>query len=314
MSGALPIQFDPASLILLNIIMAGMMFGVSLTLKLDDFKRILKAPVAPVAGLLAQFLLLPLATCLLTWVLRIDPELALGMILVASCPGGSFSNVMTWLGKGNVAVSVSMTAVSSLAATVLTPLNFAFYGWLNPHTRAYLTQISLEPGSILLIVLLVLAVPLILGMLSGRRWPQLAQRSEKPLRMVSLLVFLGFVGIAFSNNFTLFIERFNSFFWLVVAHNLLALSLGYGMARLMKLPVADRRAVTMEVGIQNSGLGLVILFTFFPEAGGMMLITAFWGTWHLVSGLTLSQIWARQSRRAEHAQHLAAQRGAEQSL
>ncbi len=314
MSGALPIQFDPASLILLNIIMAGMMFGVSLTLKLDDFKRVLKAPVAPVAGLFAQFLLLPLATCLLTWALAIDPELALGMILVASCPGGSFSNVMTWLGKGNVAVSVSMTAVSSLAATVLTPINFAFYGWLNPHTREYLTQISLEPGSILLIVLLVLALPLVLGMTVGRRWPQLAQRSEKPLRVISLLVFLGFVGIAFGNNFDLFIERFNSFFWLVVAHNLLALSLGYGMGRLMKLPVADRRAVTMEVGIQNSGLGLVIIFTFFPEAGGMMLITAFWGTWHLVSGLTLSQIWSRQSRRAEHAQHLAAQRGAKQSL
>ena len=314
MSGALPIQFDPASLILLNVIMAAMMFGVSLTLKLDDFKRILKAPVAPLAGLFAQFLLLPLATCLATWALHVDPELALGMILVACCPGGSFSNVMTWLGKGNVAVSVSMTAVSSLAASVLTPLNFALYGWLNPYTREYLTQITLQPGSILLIVLLVLAVPLVLGMLSGKRWPALAQRSEKPLRIISLLVFLGFVGIAFSNNFELFIERFNSFFWLVVGHNLLALSLGYGMGRLMKLPVADRRAVTMEVGIQNSGLGLVILFTFFPNAGGMMLITAFWGTWHLVSGLTLSQIWARQSRRAEHAQHLAAQRGAEQSL
>ncbi|MGM8934619.1 bile acid:sodium symporter family protein [Pseudomonas neustonica] len=313
MSGPLPIQFDPASLILLNIIMAAMMFGVSLTLKLEDFKRIIKAPVAPLAGLFAQFLLLPLATCLLTWVLNIDPELALGMILVACCPGGSFSNVMTWLGKGNVAVSVSMTAVSSLVATVLTPLNFAFYGWLNPHTREYLTQISLQPGSILLIVLLVLALPLVLGMLSGKRWPALALRSEKPLRIVSLLVFLGFVGIAFSNNVDLFIERFNSFFWLVVAHNLLALSLGYAMARLMKLPVGDRRAVTMEVGIQNSGLGLVILFTFFPNAGGMMLITAFWGTWHLVSGLTLSQIWAYQSRREDHLQQLAAQRGAEQS-
>ena len=313
MSGPLPIQFDPASLILLNIIMAAMMFGVSLTLKLEDFKRIIKAPVAPLAGLFAQFLLLPLATCLLTWVLNIDPELALGMILVACCPGGSFSNVMTWLGKGNVAVSVSMTAVSSLVATVLTPLNFAFYGWLNPHTREYLTQISLQPGSILLIVLLVLALPLVLGMLSGKRWPALALRSEKPLRIVSLLVFLGFVGIAFSNNFDLFIERFNSFFWLVVAHNLLALSLGYAMARLMKLPVGDRRAVTMEVGIQNSGLGLVILFTFFPNAGGMMLITAFWGTWHLVSGLPLSQIWAYQSRREDHLQQLAAQRGAEQS-
>ena len=293
MSGALPMQFDPASLLLLNLIMACMMFGVSLSLRLEDFKRILLAPIAPVSGLVAQFLLLPLATCLFTWALAIEPELALGMILVASCPGGSFSNIMTWLGRGNVAVSVSMTAVSSLAATLMTPLNFAFYGWLNPHTRDYLTQISLEPGSILLLVLLVLALPLVLGMVTGRKLPALVARSEKPLRIASLLVFLGFVAIAFSNNFALFIERFHSFFWLVVAHNLLALGLGYGMARLLRLPVSDRRAVTMEVGIQNSGLGLVILFTFFADAGGMLLITAFWGVWHLVSGLTLSQIWAR---------------------
>ncbi|PKM29895.1 MAG: bile acid:sodium symporter [Gammaproteobacteria bacterium HGW-Gammaproteobacteria-11] len=293
MSGALPIQFDPASLIALNLIMACMMFGVSLSLRLGDFKRILLAPIAPLAGLVAQFLLLPLATCLFTWALQIDAELALGMILVAACPGGSFSNIMTWLARGNVAVSVSMTAVSSLAATVLTPLNFAFYGWLNPHTREYLTQISLEPGGILLLVLLVLALPLVLGMTTGRKLPQLVARSEKPLRLLSLLVFLGFVGIAFFNNFDLFIARFHSFFWLVVLHNFIALALGYGMGLLLKLPVSDRRAVTMEVGIQNSGLGLVILFTFFPEAGGMMLITAFWGVWHLVSGLTLSQIWAR---------------------
>ena len=297
MSGALPMEFDPASLILLNVIMACMMFGVSLSLRLEDFKRIALAPIAPLAGLFAQFLLLPLATCLFTWALRIDPELALGMILVASCPGGSFSNIMTWLARGNVAVSVSMTAVSSLAATALTPLNFAFYGWLNPHTREYLTQITLEPGGILLLVLLVLALPLVLGMVTGRKLPGLVERSEKPLRIISLLVFLGFVAIAFSNNFGLFLERFHSFFWLVVFHNLMALSLGYGMGMLLKLPVADRRAVTMEVGIQNSGLGLVILFTFFPEAGGMMLITAFWGVWHLVSGISLSQI---SSRTAHH--------------
>lgn len=294
MSGAPLIVFNPASLIMLNAILALMMFGVSLSLGVEDFKRILLYPVAPLAGLFAQFLLLPLATCLLTWALNIEPELALGMILVASCPGGSFSNIMTWLGRGNVAVSVSMTAVSSLAATVLTPLNFAFYGWLNPYTRDYLTQITIEPSSLLLLVLLVLALPLVLGMLTSRRYPKLVARSEKPLRILSLLIFLAFVGIAFSNNFALFIERFSSFFWLVVAHNLLALSLGYGIGAALKLPVADRRAVTMEVGIQNSGLGLVILFTFFPQAGGMMLITAFWGVWHLISGLTLSQIWARR--------------------
>ncbi|WP_339801099.1 bile acid:sodium symporter family protein [uncultured Marinobacter sp.] len=294
MQSSLTVQFDPASLILLNGILALMMFGVSLNLKPADFRRVLTIPRAPVAGLFAQFLLLPLATCLFTWALKVDPQLALGMILVASCPGGSFSNIMTWLGKGSVAVSVSMTAVSSLAATVMTPLNFALYGWLNPHTRAYLTEITLEPGNILLLVLLVLAVPLILGMLTGGRFPRLAVRSEKPLRYLSLLIFLGFVAIAFMNNVDLFLDKFHTFFWLVVGHNLLALALGYGMARAMKLAVPDQRAVTMEVGIQNSGLGLVILFTFFPEAGGMMLITAFWGVWHLVSGLTLSQIWARR--------------------
>ena len=293
MSGPLPIHFDPASLVLLNIIMAGMMFGVSLNLKAEDFRRVLIAPVAPVAGLLAQFFLLPAATCLATWALDIDPELALGMILVASCPGGSFSNVMTWLARANVAVSVSMTAVSSLVATVLTPVNFALYGYLNPNTRELLTSISLDPLSILLLVLLVLGLPMLLGMWVGKRFPAFAARSEKPLRIFALVVFLGFVGIAFSNNVDLFLERFHTFFWLVVLHNLLALSLGNGMGRLLRLPLADRRAVTLEVGIQNSGLGLVILFTFFPEAGGMMLITAFWGVWHLVSGLTLASIWSR---------------------
>ncbi|WP_328185359.1 bile acid:sodium symporter family protein [Marinobacter sp. OP 3.4] len=288
------VQFDPASLVTLNVILALMMFGVSLNLRPADFKRVLTIPRAPIAGLLAQFLLLPAATCLFTWAFRVDPQLALGMILVASCPGGSFSNIMTWLGKGSVAVSVSMTAVSSLAATVMTPLNFALYGWLNPHTRAYLQEIALQPENILLLVLLVLALPLILGMVTGRRFPTLAVRSEKPLRFISLLIFLAFVAIAFLNNVDLFLTQFHTFFWLVVGHNLLALALGYGMARLMKLSVPDQRAVTMEVGIQNSGLGLVILFTFFPEAGGMMLITAFWGVWHLVSGLTLSQIWAHR--------------------
>ena len=287
------VAFEPRSLILLNLILALMMFGVSLSLRLEDFKRIVLSPIAPIAGLFAQFFLLPLATCLFTWALNIDPELALGMILVASCPGGSFSNIMTWLARGNVAVSVSMTAVSSLAAAILTPVNFAFYGWLNPHTREYLTKITIEPSSILILVLLVLALPLVLGMVTGRRLPDLVVRIQKPLRIFSLLVLMAFVAIAFSSNFALFLERFHSFFWLVVGHNLLALSLGYGMGLMLKLPVADRRAVTLEVGIQNSGLGLVILFTFFPEAGGMMLITAFWGVWHLVSGLTLSQIWAR---------------------
>ncbi len=287
-------DFNSADLVVMNAAIALMMFGVSLQLKVEDFSRILKQPRAPVAGLIAQFLFLPLATCVATWALSVPAEFALGMILVASCPGGTFSNVMTWMAKGNVAVSVTMTAVSSLAAVVLTPLNFTFYGWLNPDTRPLLQQIAIDPINVLLLVALVLAVPIFLGMAVGRRFPVQSERSEQPMRWFSLLLFLGFFVVALEKNFALFIEHVAGILLLVILHNSLALLVGHGAGKLAKLPAAERRAVTMEVGIQNSGLGLMILFTFFPEAGGMILITAMWGIWHLVSGLTLAHIWARK--------------------
>lgn len=267
------------------------MFGVSLSLDVEDFRRILRDPTAPLIGLAAQFLVLPAATCLGTWALDVPPELALGMILVAACPGGNFSNIMTWIGKANVAVSVSMTAVSSLAAMVLTPFNFAFYGWLNPNTRQMVTDIAIDPLSILLLVGVVLAVPLVLGMWTARRAPRFAVRAEGPMRIASLLVLFGFVAIAFANNFELFLAEAHRFVLLVVAHNAIALAAGALAGWAARLSVGDRRAVTLEVGIQNSGLGLAILFTFYPEAGGMILITAFWGVWHLISGLSLALWW-----------------------
>ncbi|ATH82118.1 bile acid:sodium symporter family protein [Pseudomonas sp. KHPS1] len=288
------IAFDPSSLVLINLIVALMMFGVSLDLRAENFRRIARAPRAPLLGLLAQFLLLPALTCLACWGLGIEPELALGMMLIAACPGGSFSNIMTWLARGDVAVSVSMTAVSSLAASLLTPLNFALYAWLNPYTRPLLTQIALDPLGLLALVLLVLALPLLAGMWVGRRFPRLAQHLEKPLRLFALLVMLGFVALAFSRNLEQFTRHFHLFFWLVVAHNALALGIGYLSALIGGLPAGERRAVTLEVGIQNSALGLVIIFTFFPQAGGMLLIAAFWGCWHLVSGLALAWLWSRR--------------------
>jgi len=301
------IQFDPSSLVLINIIVAVMMFGVSLDLRGEDFKRILRAPKAPVIGLVAQFLLLPALTCLACWALRIDPQLALGMTLIAACPGGSFSNIMTWMARGSVAVSVSMTAVSSVAASVLTPLNFGLYAWLNPYTRPLLTEIAMDPLSLLLMVILVLGVPLALGMVIGRRFPGLSRQVEKPLRVFALAVMLGFVALAFGKNFDQFLSHFHLFFWLVVAHNALALSIGYFSARLSGLPDAERRAITLEVGIQNSALGLVIIFTFFPQVTGMLLIAAFWGTWHLVSGMALATYWSRRplADDAQRAQALA---------
>ncbi|MCE5363021.1 bile acid:sodium symporter family protein [Pseudomonas anguilliseptica] len=290
---AVNLEFSPSAMIALNAIIALMMFGVSLELRADDFKRILRAPKAPLIGMLVQFILLPASTCLLTIVLPIDPSLALGMILVATCPSGTFSNIMTWLGRGNVAVSASVTAVSSVTAGIFTPLNFALYAGLNPNTRALLTEISVDPVELLLMVLLVLVLPMVLGMLLGKRQPQLAHKLEKPLRNFSLLVMLAFVGGAFFKNFEQFIEHFHLFFWLVVTLNFMALLLGYFCARLWRLPEADVRAVTLETGIHNSALGMALIFTFFPQAGGMLLIAAFWGCWQLLSGLILALYWSR---------------------
>lgn len=294
MNDALPLNFDPAGLVILNAIVALMIFGVSLDLRVADFRRVVANPAAPAAGLLAQAVIVPALTCLLTWVFRVDPALSLGMILVAACPSGALSNILTWRARGSVALSVSMTAVSSLAATVLTPLNFALYGWLNPRTRELLSAISIPAAGILAQVVLVLALPMLLGMLVGHRAPRFATASERPLRLISLLVLLAFVAVAFGQNRALFVERFGDVFWLVVAQNAMALGVGAGIATALGLGDADRRALTLEVGIHNSGLGLAILFTFFPAAGSMMLITAFWGVWHLVSGLLLAGWWARR--------------------
>jgi BASS family bile acid:Na+ symporter len=248
---AVQIQFAPSSLLLINLILALMMFGVSLDLRAEDFRRIVREPRAPVIGLLAQFLLLPALTCLACWTLRIDPQLALGMQLVAACPGGSFSNIMTWMARGNVAVSVSMTAVSSLAAGVLTPLNFALYSWLNPYTRPLLTDIALDPLGLLLMVLLVLGLPLVLGMFIGRRFPLLTLKVEKPLRIFALLVMLAFVGLAFGRNWQQFLQHFHLFFWLVVAHNAMALLIGYGRP----VPAARGRPPRHHPGGRHPELG-----------------------------------------------------------
>ncbi|MBB5210708.1 bile acid:sodium symporter family protein [Microbulbifer hydrolyticus] len=294
-------QMSPVALVVLNAVLAFMMFGVSLGLRKADFRRVLGRPVAPVTGLVAQFLLLPAITCLGTWALGISPGLALGMILVSCCPGGTFSNVMTWIGRANVATSVSMTAVSSLAAVVMTPFNFALYGSLNPNTREALQAIALPAENMVMMVVLVLALPMALGMIVGGRFPRFAERSERYFRTASLLVFLLFVVISFSKHWHTALQIAGSVLVLVVAHNALAFLIGDLSSRAARLPQGDRRAVTMEVGIQNSGLALAILFTFYPEAGEMLVIAGFWGVWHLVSGLSLAGYWNFSQRRVAQA-------------
>jgi BASS family bile acid:Na+ symporter len=288
------IAFNTGSVVFMDAVLALVLFGMALSLRVSDFTRIFQSPRAPLTGLAVQFFVLPASNCLFCWVFNVDPWLALGMQLVASCPSGSFSNVLTFMARGNVALSVLMTAASSLIATVATPLNFAFYSWLNPHTRVHLHSIRLDSLHVLLLVALVLALPLLAGMVVGKRWPGLAQKIDKPLRIGALAVFVVFIVAAFANNLHIFFAYFQYFVWLVLAQNALSLALGYLVASRLQLPEADRRAITIEVAIQNASLALVILFTFYPEAGAMTLVAAFWGVWHLVSGTLLAQWWARR--------------------
>jgi len=283
-----------SSLLALNLILAMMMFGIALNLKLADFKQVIKAPKGPLTGLVAQFMLLPFLTWLLTLIVPMPAQVALGLILVSSCPGGSFSNIVTYLAKGNTAMSVSMTGVASLLATVMTPFNFMLYSSLNPSTNTLLTSINVPASDIFMIVGLVLALPLALGLVSAKVWPNLAARCDGIFRAVSLITLFLFVVIALSQNWTSFIAGASVFLLAVIAHNALALGVGFLSAKLMQLNRADTRAITLEVGLQNSGLGLGIIFTFFGDLTGMAIIAAAWGCWHLISGMGLCFYWQYQ--------------------
>ncbi|PIE19850.1 MAG: symporter [Proteobacteria bacterium] len=292
------LNFDATGLAVLNGAIGLMMFGVALDMKLSDFVAILKAPRAPLIGLVAQFLLLPALTFGLTMVLDLQPSIALGMILVAACPGGNLSNLMTYLSGGNTAVSVTMTAISTLAAIVMTPLNLSLWGSLNPDTVPILHAVSLDPVDVFVTVFVILGLPLALGLTVSKLKPSLVDRVRRPFKIFTVVVFIGVVAAALGTNWSHFIDVIGVVMLAVLAHNALALSVGYGSGRLAGLTRYDTRAVAIEVGIQNSALGLVLVFGFFDGLGGMAIIVAWWGVWHIVAGLTLSWFWSRRPVKA----------------
>jgi BASS family bile acid:Na+ symporter len=287
------LNFNPSGLAVINGAIGLMMLGVALDLKFEDFKRIVVSPKAPVIGLAAQFVLLPAFTFLLVMILRPFPSVALGMMLVAACPGGNLSNIMTYLSKGSTAVSISMTAVSTMAAIVMTPLNISFWGRMNPDTAPILQQVRLDPVDVFVTVFIILGIPSIIGMSLGRYMPNLAERVRKPFKIFSLVFFILIVAGALAANWQYFLAYVGIVMVAVLLHNALALNIGYWSGRLFRLPEADCRAVCVEVGIQNSALGLVLVFNFFNGLGGMAILVAWWGIWHIISGLVTAFFFSR---------------------
>ena len=288
------LNFNPQSLWALNFIIGLVMFGVALDLKVSDFKAVLVMPKPVLIGLAGQFVLLPAFTFLLVLAIRPSPSVALGMMLVAACPGGNISNFLAHYARGNTALSITMTAISTAVAIVMTPLNLSLWGGLNPETAKILRIVALDPLDMLLAVFLLLGLPMAVGMWVGHSFPNFVDKAHKPVKIFSLVVFGLFVIGALAANWRYFLDFVGFVVFAVFLHNGLALLTGYFAARFAGLPERDRRAVSIEVGIQNSALGLILIFNFFDGLGGMAIVTAWWGIWHIISGLTVATLWSRR--------------------
>ena len=308
---AVSINFGQGGMMIVNFILAFVMFGVALGIKPQTFKDVFKNPKSVIVGIILQWVGLPAVTFAIALALSpwITPMIALGMILVASCPGGNISNFISSLSKGNVELSISMTAVTTAFAPLVTPFNFFLWGSLYSQIIAFKSDIPtlvIPFFPMLEQILLLLGVPIFLGLLFARYFPNATKKITKPAQVLSILLFIGMVIVSFSQNFQIFLDNIIYVFFIVMLHNASALATGYFGGKLARVPEADRRSFTVEIGIQNSGLGLILLFNpaiFPPEIwhghyGGMLFITAWWGIWHIVSGLSVAYYFRRKPIKA----------------
>lgn len=307
----LNINLGSGEMVIVNFILAFVMFGVALSIRTSTFKSVFRKPKSVIAGLVLQWFCLPAITCLLTIVLNpvITPMVALGMILVASCPGGNISNFLSSLSKGNVELSVSLTAVTTLFASIITPLNFWFWGTHYcrfASIRNDVPTLDIPFTEILSQIILILGFPIVLGLLFSHYFPNVSKKIIKTTQILSILFFIGMVLVSLTQVLSGLEQRWEVYaailcaLVIVVIHNFFALSTGFFGGKACKAPVKDCRTLAIEVGIQNSGLALALLFNpaiFSPDVwgsnGGMVIVAALWGIWHIVSGLTISYFFRR---------------------
>lgn len=297
---AIRISFNENSRIILRLVIATILFGIALGTTIDDFKAAVRRPKAIGVGVLAQFLLLPAITFVLTLLLGVSGSIALGMILVACCPPGNVSNIMTHQSGGDVALSVTMTAVSNLLAIVLMPLNFAFWGGLHPTGGELMRAINLDVVDMLIEVVGVIGVPFILGIAVGHFFPRFAAKGTKIVSPLAFSALLALILVSLLGNWSLFVAWIGVVAIAVAIHDGLALGLGYGIARAFRLPLPQTKAMTFEVGIRNAGLGLLLVFSFFEGLGGMALVAAWWGIWDIVAALAVARVWRRRTGVWQH--------------
>lgn len=281
----------------MKLCIAIIMFSVALSMKREDFSELAKNPKQVLVGLASQFFLLPFIT--FVFVLTVEPYagLALGMILVASVPGGNVSNYFTLIGRGNPALSVTMTALATLVAPFLTPLNFSFWGSRIPFASELFRSIRLDFWQMFLDVFVMLLIPMVIGIVFAKKLPVITKAIKGKMQGLALLILIAFIVVAFSGNYNLFLEHFDNFIHLVFLHNAFAFFCGYFFGFLLTKDRVVARTISIETGIQNSGLGLVLIFSLFDGQGGMALITAWWGVYDIFAGLAVAYFFRYLAKR-----------------
>lgn len=281
----------------LTIAIMVMVFAVALSIRPGHFRFFRQQPRVYFAGVIAQLLALPLLAVGLSYVLKPQASLALGMIVVACCPGGNVSNLLTLFAKGNTALSVSLTATSSLFAAFLTPVSILFWCQLHLPTRELLTEIDFDSIEFLINILIILALPLFTGMLLAAKTPGFAQKIMKPLAILGGALLILITVLAVIQYWAIFWAIGPGILGLIVGFNALAFLLGYGFAKIGQADGPATRSITIEVGIQNVGLAIVILITQLDGLGGAAAVAGLWGTWHIIAGALIVALFRWQDRR-----------------
>lgn len=273
----------PYIALLLGIIM----FGMGLTLSLDDFKRVFKAPKIVLAGVVMQYTVMPLLAYGLAMAFQLPPQVAVGVILVGCCPGGTASNVMTFLAKGNTALSVSITAVSTVLAPILTPALMLVFAsqWL-----------PVSAGDMFLSIVKIVLVPIVLGIVVRLLFQKQVEKSVKALPLVSVVGIVAVASAVVALNTENIATSGLLIFSVVVLHNVFGLLIGYLAARLFKFDVVDQKALSIEVGMQNSGLGSTLAVAYFAPIAAVP--SALFSVWHNISGPILATWWGKRSDEA----------------
>lgn len=273
-----------------NYLLMIVMFGMGLTLKLEDFKLVFTRPKDICVGCIAQFTIMPLLAFALGKIFGLDAALLAGVILVGTCPGGTSSNVITFMSKGDVALSVGMTSVNTILAPLLTPA----ITWL-----LLRTTVTVDPMNMFLSIIKVVIIPIALGFVINKLFGQVTEKLVTILPTVSVVAICLIVASVVSHNSEKIFSTGIVVFAVVILHNLLGYACGFGLGKLLKLNAAKTKALSVEIGMQNSGLATSLAGTAFPDLAMATVPGAIFSVWHNISGAVLANIYNRWNDASE---------------